>query len=402
MVKEVYFFTEMGYTAYPQDKAKELGYNNLMFPNEHFSPEKAQELYSMYFEELQYCSEAGFDGVMINEHHNNPLCMMPSINVIGSILAKTTKKGKIVFLGNVLPIHENPLRVAEEIAMIDILSGGRVICGFVRGLGQESMATNTNPVYNRERFDEAHNLIVKAWTTPGPFRWEGKHYQFRVVNPWVMPLQKPHPPIWIPGVASPESVIWAAKHHYPYVALAPPLNTLGEIYDLYQKTAEEDGWTATSEQRGYAIRVNVADSDEKAYEEGKNFFWQLGTSFGIAPRHWQAPPGYLTRAATQGARQQQRNADATRNPPPSSPRNITPGGPSVAYQEAHDTYQVITGTPDTVIEKLKHAIDLIDPGYLILWGREGPMSHEVAMRSIDLMTQEVIPAVKEYQSKRVR
>ena len=146
--------------------------------------------------------------------------------------------------------------------------------------------------------------------------------------------------------------------------------------------------------------MNVADSDEKAYEEGKNFFWQLGTSFGIAPRHWQAPPGYLTRAATQGARQQQRNADATRNPTPSSTKNITPGGPSVAYQEAQDTYQVVTGTPDTVIEKLKHAIDLIDPGYLILWGREGPMSHEVAMRSIDLMTQEVIPAIKEYQSKR--
>src|SRR5439155_1616865 len=84
-------------------------------------------------------------------------------------------------------------RVAEEIAMIDILSGGRVVCGFVRGIGQESIATNTNPVYNRERFDEAHNLIVKAWTTPGPFRWEGRHYDYRVVNPWVKPLQKPHP-----------------------------------------------------------------------------------------------------------------------------------------------------------------------------------------------------------------
>ena len=75
---------------------------------EHFSPEKAQELYSMYFEELQYCTESGFDGVMINEHHNNPLSMMASVNVIGSVLARTTKKGKIAFLGNVLPIHENP------------------------------------------------------------------------------------------------------------------------------------------------------------------------------------------------------------------------------------------------------------------------------------------------------
>ena len=161
MVKEVFFFTEMGYTAYSQDVAAKFGYTNLMFPNENFSPEKASELYSMYFEELQHCTEAGFDGVMINEHHNNPLSLMPSVNVIGAVLAKLTQKGKIVFLGNVLPIHENPVRVAEEVAMIDVISGGRVVCGFVRGIGQESMATNTNPVFNRERFEEAQTSSLK-------------------------------------------------------------------------------------------------------------------------------------------------------------------------------------------------------------------------------------------------
>ena len=390
MVKEVYFFTEMGYTDYSQEEARRLGYNNLMFPNEQFRPEKAQELYGMYFEELQYCTEAGFDGVMINEHHNNPLCMMPSVNVIGSVLARTTTKGKIVFLGNVLPIHENPLRVAEEIAMIDILSGGRVVCGFVRGIGQESMATNTNPIYNRERFDEAHNVIIKAWTTPGPFRYEGKHYHYRIVNPWVMPLQKPHPPVWIPGVASPESVVWAAKHKYPYIALAPPINLLNEIYELYGRTAEEDGWTATSDNRGYAIRVAVADSDERAYEEGKNFYWQLGTSFGVTPSQWLAPPGYMTRAATQGPREQARRRVQT----------AVPGGPALPYDEAQETFQIVTGNPDTVVKKLKRLMDIIDPGYLVFWGREGHMSHETAMRGIDLMTQEVIPAIKEYQPQR--
>jgi alkanesulfonate monooxygenase SsuD/methylene tetrahydromethanopterin reductase-like flavin-dependent oxidoreductase (luciferase family) len=390
MVKEVYFFTEMGYTAYPQEEARQLGYNNLLFPNVHFSPERAQALYGMYFEELQACTEAGFDGVMINEHHNNPLCMMPSVNVIGAILARTTRKGRIVFLGNVLPIHDNPLRVAEEIAMIDILSGGRVVCGFVRGIGQESLATNTNPVYNRERFDEAHDLILKAWTTPGPFRWEGTHYHYRVVNPWVRPLQQPHPPIWIPGVVSPESIRWAAAHRYPYVALAPALDLLEEIYGLYDEVAAAAGFTPTAEQRGYAIRVSVADSDAQAYEEGKHFFWQLGTSFGVAPRHWQAPPGYMSRAAAQGQRAQRRATAA----------NVTPGGPSLSYEEAHATYQIVSGNPDTVIKKLKRILDLVDPAYLILWGREGPMSHKVAMRAIDLLAQEVIPALKDYQPDR--
>ena len=389
MVKEVHFFTEMAYSDYSQDEARKRGYTSLMFPNEQFSPQRGNELYSMYFEEYQQASEGGFDGMMINEHHYNPLCMMPAVNLIGSVLANITKKGKIVFLGNVLPIHENPVRVAEEVAMVDVMSGGRVISGFVRGVGQESIATNTNPANNRERFEEAHDLVVKAWTTPGPFRWEGKHYQFRVVNPWIRPMQEPHPPIWIPGVASPESIIWAAQHHYPYVALAPPIDLLKGIFDTYEKAAQEEGYSSTSDNRAYAIRVNVSDSDERAYEEGKKFYWQLGTSFGVAPRHWQAPPGYLTQAAIQGAIQRQRDA--------AKQVNVTPGGPSLDYEEAQETCQIITGNPDTVIKKLKRMIDLIDPANLIIWGREGKMSHETASRCIELMGKEVIPALKEYQ-----
>lgn len=176
----------------------------------------------------------------------------------------------------------------------------------------------------------------------------------------------------------------------PYVALAPPLDLMGEIYDLYDEVASAEGFTPTTEQRGYAIRVSVADSDAHAYEEGKHFYWQLGTSFGVVPRHWQVPPGYMSRAATQGQREQRRVTAV----------NITPGGPSLSYEEAHATYQIVSGNPDTVIKKLKRIMDLVDPGYLVLWGREGPMSHQVAMRGIDLLGQEVIPALKAYQADR--
>jgi hypothetical protein len=80
--------------------------------------------------------------------------------------------------------------------------------------------------------------------------------------------------------------------------------------------------------------------------------------------------------------------------------NVTPGGPSISYEEAHATYQIVSGSPDTVIKKLQHIIDVVDPGYMVFWGREGLMSHEVAMRGIDLMTREVIPAVKAYRADR--
>ena len=245
-------------------------------------------------------------------------------------MAQRNRKGKIVFLGNVLPIHDNPLRVAEEVAMIDILSGGRVVCGFVRGLGQESMATNVNPMDNRERFDEAHNVIVAAWTTPGPFRWEGRHFEYRIVNPWMKPLQKPHPPIWIPGVVSPESVKWAAEHQYPYVALAPPLSTIDEIFDYYDAVAAEVGYATTPEHRGYVIRVSVADTDEKAYEEGRHFFWQLGTTVRRGAAPLAAAPGIRhaggqARAGASMARHghQQRHARRPRRQLRGGPRDAT-------------------------------------------------------------------------------
>ena len=101
-----------------------------------------------------------------------------------------------------------------------------------------------------------------------------------------------------------------------------------------------------------------------------------------------APPGYISRAAAQSPREAARRVAAT----------VGPGGANLAYDEAQESVQIITGNPDTVIKKLKHVIDLIDPGHIVLWGREGPMSHKVAMRSIDLMTQEVIPAIKDYEA----
>jgi hypothetical protein len=136
--------------------------------------------------------------------------------------------------------------------------------------------------------------------------------------------------------------------------------------------------------------VSVADTDDEAYEQGRHFFWQLGTSFGVAPRHWLQPPGYVSREATQSRREQARVGAV----------NVTPGGPALSYEGAHATFQIVSGNPDTVIRKLQHIIDVVDPGYMVFWGREGLMSHEVAMRGIDLMTREVVPAIKQYKADR--
>src|SRR5262249_3533002 len=216
---QYYYFTEQPYTGYDPAIQEEYPALRLTLPNSLYDAKLASELYNRYHDEYQVADEAGFDGIMINEHHTAPFCMQASINITVAVLAKITRLAKIVMLGNPLAVVDNPLRLAEELAMIDCISRGRLISGFVRGGGVESLANNINPAHNRERFEEAHDVILAAWTRPGPFRWEGKHFQYRVINPWALPLQKPHPPIMVPGTASPETVVWAAKHRYPYIVL---------------------------------------------------------------------------------------------------------------------------------------------------------------------------------------
>ena len=162
-------FTERAYVNYSAEDVKSSPNSavRLTFSNRHFDPTLGADLYNTYLDEYEYCEEVGFDGLMLNEHHNTPTCLGATMNLEAAILARTTKKPKIVLLGNPLPIFDNPIRLAEELAEIDMISRGRLVSGFVRGTGVESLATNTNPLYNRERFEEAHDLIIKTWTTPG-------------------------------------------------------------------------------------------------------------------------------------------------------------------------------------------------------------------------------------------
>jgi alkanesulfonate monooxygenase SsuD/methylene tetrahydromethanopterin reductase-like flavin-dependent oxidoreductase (luciferase family) len=374
---QYYYFTEQPYTAYDPAIQDQYPALRLTLPNSLYDPVLASDLYNRYHEEYQVADEAGFDGIMINEHHTAPFCMQTSINITGAVLAKITKRVKILMLGGPLPVLDNPLRFAEELAMIDCISRGRLISGFVRGGGVEMLANNVNPAYNRERFEEAHDLILEAWTRPGPFRWEGKHFQYRVVNPWALPLQKPHPPVMVPGTASPETVVWAARHRYPYVVLGSFLEQTKELIELYRDTATQTGYEMGPEHVGYLIRVFVADSEAEAQVGGKNFFWQNG-ALGKQPREWMAPPGYAT-VDVAGIRRL---------------RAVSKAFDSQAYQEAQDNYQVVVGTPDQVIEKLRYVRDYLGVGHMCMWAQDGYMSHEDTVRCIELLGNEVLPALR--------
>src|SRR5712664_3063575 len=339
----VMYFTEQPMSAYPADIGLEVGHTALMFSNKYFDPVAGSRLYNEYLEQYIYAEEQGVEGFML---------------------------------------AENPVRLAEELAMIDMISKGRLVSGFVRGGGQEQLANGVNPAFNRERFEEAHDLVVAAWTWQGPFRWEGTHYQHRVGNPWAVPLQKPYPRVWIPGVLSKETIIWAAKQRYPYIALNTSIEATKNIWKIYDQVAAETGYTAGPENRGYLQQVHVSDSEEKAEKNARQFLWMQGEFTGLSHPVWSAPAGYFS---PEHRRQFVEFAVGRAE----SPR----GRPTFDQQVADG--RVFFGTPKTVIPKLRRVLEETRPSIYGIWGNDGSVSNEDARTCIRLLGQEVMPAMRE-------
>ena len=381
---EVFWFSEQPYGHVTNEDLEKYPSGRLGFPNTHFDPNKAHVLYNQYHEQYALADEVGFDGIMSNEHHASYWCMKPSVNMDAAVISKLTKNVRIAILGNVIAIND-PVKMAEEIAMLDCFSNGRIVSGFVRGTAVESLQGGIDPTENFERFQEAHDLIIKCWTEPGPFRFEGKHFQYRVVNPWVLPVQKPRPEIWFPGTGSPESVVWAARHQHPYMNLGALIGMTEYLKSVYIETAHDVGFQPGPEHFGYLLRCFVADTDEKAIEMGKWFMWtedhrQRG------PREHNDPPGYQSREALNVKSQRPTIGTGT-------------FGRRMGYDELREVNNIIVGNPDTVIEKLTQIIEHLDPGYIHIYGNEGLMPHDDVMRSVELLGKEVVPALHEIQLK---
>jgi alkanesulfonate monooxygenase SsuD/methylene tetrahydromethanopterin reductase-like flavin-dependent oxidoreductase (luciferase family) len=269
-----------------------------------------------------------------------------------------------------------------------------LVSGIVRGGGTEQLAQNANPAFNRERFEEAHDLLIKTWTTPGPFRWEGDHYQFRVVNPWAVPMQKPHPRIFVPGVSSNETIEWAAAHRYPYVGLGTDAPTQVRIMSIYEKTAREHGYEPGTENYGQLLRVHVQDTEEKAEAMSRHFTWMQGEFTGLAHPVWSAPSGYLAPERRRRTVEQVNGRSAA----PVSGLGVKKGlaNSEAAFASQVENMQIIYGTPDQVVTKLKSVLSRTRPGVFSMWSVDGKMPYEDCNRCIELMGREVLPALREF------
>ncbi|PYM05985.1 MAG: LLM class flavin-dependent oxidoreductase [Candidatus Rokuibacteriota bacterium] len=336
------------------------------FSNRHYDPQVGHTLYNQYLDQLEYAEQLGWDGLCVNEHHQNCYGTMPSPNVMAAMLVRRTSRARIAILGNGLPLRENPLRI----------SGGRVISGFVRGIGPEYYSTGVNPSHSRERFYEAADLIIRAWTEAGPFPYDGRFYRYHFVNPWPRPLQQPHPPVWCPSQGSAETVEWAARRRFPYLMVFTPIKRIAQIYGEYREACERNGYTASRYQLTVNLPIIVAESDARAYAIARRHaLWVYHVGLRMSLPFWQ-PPGYTTE--------------------PSLKRVLTSGiklPTELTFEDLEDGGYIICGSPATVRDKLKIFSDELRAG-IVCSGMNGG-SHEKTLEMMQLFAEEVMPHFRE-------
>jgi len=374
------FFHLMPYPYLPDDFDENYPSSALTFPNSFFDPKIGNQLYHRYLDELEYADQLGFDGIAVNEHHQTAYGLMPAPNLIASALIQRTKRVQIAILGRALPLVNNPIYIAEEFAMLDNLSKGRIIAGFVRGIGSEYHSSGNNPYFSHERFHEAHDLIIRAWTEPGPFAFDGDHFSLKYVNLWPRPYQTPHPPVWIPSQGSSETVAWSSHpdRKYPFLVTFSSADLVARYHNTYRDKALEYGYEAAPDQLGWACPIYVAETDERAMAEAGRAVETLFNDFLRQSFEMLMPPGYTSMRSM-------KNFIAMR-------RGL--GGGRATAEGLIESGTALIGSPETVLAGIERMRERTGFGILVALLQFGILSDDLTRRNMNLFAAEVMPHLR--------
>jgi len=380
----VYHFTEQPYPDAWNDHGGSLRVN---LPNRKCEPAVAADLYHRFYDEWLLADELGFD-IMLNEHHQTATCMSSTVVVGLSILARETKRARLLVLGYPIGHRPDPLRVAEELSTIDVISRGRLEMGFIKGVPYEFPCSNQNPVGVMDKFWEAHDFIIKAMTShDGPFNWEGQFFHYRNVNIWPRPWQQPHPPIWS-AAGSLGNARMLGERGYVMAVLGSGYKTR-PLYDAYREGYMSRGRPAPGPDRfAYLGLVAVAASESEARRRGELVAEYL-RSGGIVWPPFRNPPGYLSVEENTGILMgRARERTLTRDGRVVDMR-------SASIQDLIDAAILFCGTPDQVHAQIAAFIDYTGGlGHLLSMGQAGFLSHQDTVDSMTLFGKEVLPRLK--------
>jgi alkanesulfonate monooxygenase SsuD/methylene tetrahydromethanopterin reductase-like flavin-dependent oxidoreductase (luciferase family) len=350
--------------------------------------ERVGQYYNWTIDELLYAAQLGSDGICTNEHHQNAYGFMPSPNLMGSILARATNGTDvaIVQMGATLPTTIPPIRVAEEYGMLDCISGGRLVAGMPLGTPMDvNMNYGITPIEQRERYREAHDLIIKAWTARDIFAWNGKYFQLGMVNLWPRPIQQPYPPVWVPGSGSTSTFHFAVDHDYCYCFLSYFGNKVASrsVLDGYWGVVSQKGADLNPYRMGFLQLVCVADTDaeaERLYAQHVEYFYHKLLHI---PLEWFGPPGHQDYRSL---------SNALRNPKVAEAFATLK---DKRYAEFVRDQYVIAGSPATVRDQLSEAVKSLRIGNLMVLLGIGSMPHELVLNNTRLFFEQVAPAVRD-------
>ena len=365
-------------------------------PNALIEPEVAADLYHRYLDEWLLADELGLD-IFVNEHHSTATCMTASANLILAILARQTKKARLLGLGFPIGIRPDPVRVAEELSMIDVISRGRLEMGFIKGVPYEFIPANQSPVRIMDRFWEAHDLIVKAMSThDGPFSWEGEYFQYRSVNIWPRPWQQPHPNVWS-SVSSMHNVRNVARRKYTMATFINGWQKSKELFDEYRTQWRAAGHTepVPLDRLGYLAMVAVGSSEAEGHRRAQLIRGYLDTNAQVLDPY-RNPPGFWSAAdATRLMRLFGRAAPVMTVTTREGEKLGPVAGASINDMIAGGL--MFAGSPDQVYRQIVTFADAVGGfGNLLMMGQGGAMSHADTVDSLTLFAKEVMPRLAEY------
>ncbi|HEY3118966.1 MAG TPA: LLM class flavin-dependent oxidoreductase [Chloroflexota bacterium] len=358
---------------------------------EHFDAEVAVSTYAEHLEAWEMLDRLGFDGVAFNEHHTSPYGLMNSPNLLAAAAAQRTKNLKLAIYGNCLPIHQ-PLRLAEELAMLDCLSGGRLISGFVRGIPREYNVYGVPQRESRARFEEAWEIIRKAWTEE-VFSYEGQFWSYKDVAIWPRPVQQPHPPVWVPVTSSKETIEWAGEHDIP---ITPGLgNNRGvreDVISYYARCLEQHGHRLTPDHLIIGENAYVADTKAQALKEtGPSFLYFNQTLFShgnVSETSAQQQAGYVASASHDYLRPENLAAVSGER---ERFRGLT--AESLERQAEEMAWGPAAEVRERLIAQAEHA----GANILLVNLNRGALPHDLFMEQIRRFGTEVLPALQAHE-----
>ncbi len=370
-------------TAYPYlPPADTYPSIRVSLPNRIYDPVKGAALYDRYIDEWLIAEDEGVE-IMLNEHHQTATCVDPAAPLMLAALARQSKKARLLILGNPIANRRQPVRVAEEMAMIDVMSHGRLEAGFVRGVPYEILPANSNPVRMNERHWEALDLIVKAWTHhEGPFSFEGRFFHHRSINIWPRCYQQPHPPVWV-STTSPGGAAQVGAHGYVQATFLTGFELTKRIYEAYRRGWREAGrgQDVPIDRLAYAALIYVGDTEARARAGAEKLLWYVNSN--KVPLHFSNPPGYVPVAMNMQLARGAQNVVSAH------------GTKQGTVDGALEAGLMFAGTPDQVLKQIRKHWEYVGGyGQLLIMGQAGFLEHDDTVHGIRMFAREVYPQLK--------